>query len=75
MSLRRPPLSASVALYFGRTGASSVALVNVMALGNSTPSTLGFTLDIRRAARDDVPYHRKMVVYGLASKVRVIDRY
>jgi prepilin-type N-terminal cleavage/methylation domain-containing protein len=69
------PLSASVALYFGRTGASSTALVNVMTSGIPTPSTLGFTLDIRRAAHDDVPYHRKMVVYGLASKVRVIDRY
>jgi hypothetical protein len=69
------PLTASAVLYFGRTGAASTALVNVMTSGIPDPTTLGFTLDIRRAFSDDVALHRKMVVYGLASKVRIIDRY
>jgi prepilin-type N-terminal cleavage/methylation domain-containing protein len=68
-------LSSNVVLYFGRTGASSTKLANVMTSGIPTPSVLGFTLDIRRATTDDATFHRKMVVYGLASKVRIIDRY
>lgn len=59
-------------LYLGRSGTADVNFANVMA--NGLPTT-GFTLYVRPKVMDVVQKHRRMVVYGVSGKARIIDNY
>ena len=70
----RTALAGSKAFYFGRGGAASDQLANVMTTGLATGAA-GFTVYTRRRTADDPAYRRRLVVFGLGSKTRIVANY
>jgi prepilin-type N-terminal cleavage/methylation domain-containing protein len=65
-------LSTTAVLYLGPNGSADANFANVMALG--VPST-GFTAYLRRKFTDDTTKHRRVIVYGVSARPRVIDNW
>jgi len=70
--VNRLPMPASKALYFGRNGTASTVFNEVMSPG---VVATGFTAYINRQGTDELEKHRRVVVYGMSSRARIIDNY
>jgi len=68
-------IGSGITLYFGPNGAVSTSVANVMSSGLPNPASVGFSLYVRRETDDIGPYRRRLVVYGIAGKTRILDRY
>lgn len=74
-TLVAPTALTTQVLYFGRNGAASTGMKNVISLGLPDPTTVGFSLYIRRKTVDSVDLRRRIVVYGMTSKTRTVPSY
>jgi prepilin-type N-terminal cleavage/methylation domain-containing protein len=68
----RVAVSTPVPFYFGPTGTADASYGNVLAAGRATQ---GFTVYVRRQGNDEPDKRRRVVVYGVSARPRVIDNY
>jgi type II secretion system protein H len=68
----KTPLVTSTVLYFGKNGSADATFANVMT--NGLPSA-GFTVYIARQGNDEATKRRRVLVYGLTARPRIIDNY